>query len=229
MNIVDTYYPKVWDDHNIYEIICDLGKRLRVAMGEKEILPRNERYMGEFRPPTYRSYAESLNQHMWNVCRSDGRMYHILPYSNTFDSWKNNPDYHRAGFMAISMSAYEYAYEYWDDTTNEYYPNLLENDTFGAWLELLPEPASVIVVEDKVTIRWNATEPRVYRSSEMGRYCLPQYRCYVDATSSNWRLARAEAYVKAWERMASNEPDDRYESVILAEQDFLKIKWNSRG
>lgn len=222
MNIVDIYYSNNVDIHNLYEIIVHLGKRLRIAMGNKEILPRNERIGGEFRVPTYRSYAESLSQQMWNVCNVKGQIYHILPYSTTYDGWKDNPERHRGGFMAISMSSYEYAYEYWDEVGRDYYPNLLENDTFGAWLELLPEPASVIVVENKVTIRWNATEPRVFRSSEMGRYCLPQYRCYVDAISSNWRLARAEAYVKVWERMAINEPSDRYESVIQSEQEILK-------
>lgn len=53
----------------------------------------------------------------------------------------------------------------------------------------------------------------------MGRYKLSDSdRIVKIGFEKNWRLARGEAYVQAWEKMIANEPADRYLSVIKAEQ-----------
>lgn len=212
---------------NAYQMIAAWGKRLKHAMGEKEILSRSCFMGGEFRPPTFRTYAESLDRSMWTVCDEDGRKLHVVPYNHIYDGWKDHgyPPKQKYGFMAAAINSYEFAYDLWDWTSN-YHPDLMDDGTFGTWFELLPEPASVILRKNKAIITWDAKESRVFRSSEMGRYCLSQKDRRVEAEASNWRIARAEAYVLAWEKMAANEPADRYESVILAEQKQLKERWS---
>jgi hypothetical protein len=206
------------------EKIIAWGQRLRIAMGEKEILSRDCYHGGEFRPPTYRAYAEALD-YSWNAKNSRDNL-HILSYNTLYDGWKNKSG-SRSGFMASAVNSYEYAYDQWDQWTKEYHPDLLDDSTFGCWLQLLPQPASVLLTLNSCTITWNSNESRVFRSTEMGRYTLPQSECYVSVVEDDWRSARVEAYVKAWEKMAANEPNDRYESIILSEQKLLKVKWNS--
>lgn len=203
-------------------MIDSWGARLRKAMGDKEILSRNCFKGGELRVPTYRSYAEALDRNPWMVYSSGGRLY-IQPYNTLYDGWDNGE--HRSGLMACSMNSYEYAYKYWDEWTNIYSPNLLDSGTFGTWLELLPEPAFVIIENNSAIIRWSTNEPRVHRCKEMGRYQLPESECIEVADESHWRVSRAEAYVKAWEKMAANEPEDRHEADILADQEQWDKKW----
>src|SRR3989344_1176792 len=203
---------------NAYEIIAELGQRLRRAMGEKEVLSRSTFVGGEFRVPTFRAYAECLDRNPWTACAETWETLRVVPYSSLHEGWSKQTDRH--GFMATAFNPHEYSYEFWDNCTHRFHPDLLDSGTFGTWLELLPQPVSVILdCENTAMIRWSANEPRVHRSMEMGRYCLSSDHCSVSVTAKSWRLARAEAYVRAWEKMALNEPPDRYESVMLAEQE----------
>ncbi|MEK7628334.1 MAG: hypothetical protein AAB421_02870 [Patescibacteria group bacterium] len=185
-------------------------------MGDTEILSRNY-WGGEFRVPTFRAYAECLDHDPWTVLNEDGRPYKVVPYNETYDGWtegfKQNKQ--RSGFMAGALSPYEYAYEYWEKfRMNEYHPDLFQNGTFGVWLALLPQPVSVECQGNTAVISWEGVEPRVHRSEEMGRYTLPNDQRITCCHSTSWRRARAEAYVMAWERMAANEPADRYRAKI---------------
>lgn len=212
---------------NPCEMIFSWGQRLRTAMGEKEILSQNCFRGGEFRPPTFRSYARSLDTSLWTCYdHNNERVLYVVPYNHIYDGWLDHgyPPSIRHGFMAAAVNAYEYAYDLWDQWTKDCYPDLLDNATFGVWFELLPEPASIILQDKKATLTWNTQETRVHRAQEMGRYCLPLEACHVSVIASHWRAARAEAYVRAWEKMAANEPTDRYESIILAEQEEIDRK-----
>lgn len=212
-------------DENAYGILAKLGARLRKAMGENEILSRSTFIGGEFRVPTYRAYAESLDANPWMVYAPNGQSLRVVDYNNKFDGWNSDPWRIRHGFMATAVSPYEYAYELWDKWTHKFHPDLLDNGTFGVWLELLPQPVSVVIEGQVATIRWAGSEPRVHRFREMARYNLPTDQREVSAISTSWRLARAEAYVRAWERMADYEPPDRYKAVMLAEQQELEARW----
>jgi len=209
---------------NAYEMIAGWGDRLRKAMGEEEILSRYHYIGGEFRPPTFRSMAEALDRSPWTTYNSYGQTLYVLPYNNLYDGWLKS-DRHRAGFMCVCINPYEYAYELWDKWTNEFNPDLLDNATFASWAELLPEPYSLTIENNTATLSWAKDEPRVHRYEEMARYSLSKAERIVEVTESSWRVARAEAYVQAWEKMAAKEPEDRYKSVILAEQEKLKKEW----
>lgn len=212
---------------NPYEMLQSWGLRLRKAMGEKEILPRNLYKGGELRVPTYRSYAEALDRSPWTCYDKHGMTLYVQPYNDIYDGWDNGERRH--GLMARSYSPYEYAFKYWDDYTHEYSPDLLDNGTFGLWLELLPEPAFFLIEgnnSSSVRIQWASEEPRVHRAKEMGRYLLPTNECFAQANLSSWRLSRAEAYVMAWEKMAANEPEDRHEADILKDQAIIDELWN---
>ncbi len=187
-------------------------------MGEKEILSRNIWIGGEFRPPTYRAYAEALDQCPWTAISSHEQELIILPYNSIYDGWLKSPERHNGGVMTRCMNSYEYAYELWESRSSGFYPDLTADGTFGVWLGLLPEPVSINVCGSQVELKWGPGEPRVHRSHEMGRYLLSDSDRQVRSFGSSWRLSRAEAYVMAWEKMAANEPADRYESVIRAEQ-----------
>lgn len=176
--------------------------------------------MGEFRPPTFRGYAECLDRNPWKVYTERGESLRVVSYSHDNEGWVKK--HNRCGLLATVVSPYEYSYELWDKWTNKFYPDLLDNGTLGAWLELLPQPVSVLCCKHGARIEWAAEEPRVHRSEEMGRYCLSVMQRFTEVTAPSWRLARAEAFVQAWEKMARNEPTDRYESVIKAEQEERK-------
>ena len=195
-----------------YHILADLGLRLRKAMGDKEIMPYAQSFV-----PTYRDYAKTLDRSAWRVYRPDGQQYMVVPYSDHYDGWKAT-GHNRIGFMAGAISSYEYAYDMWDHRTHEFHPDLFDNATFASWLELLPQPVSVVCGKQRTAIMWSDHEPRVHRAQEMGRYTLAQDQCAVCVDEASWRLSRAEAYVCAWEKMAANEPADRYESILRAEQ-----------
>jgi len=217
----DLNLPNINNGRIVYEKIVSWGQRLRKAMGEKEILSRYSFIGGEFRPPTFRAYAECLDRSCWEVLAgSYGDSLTVVPYNHIYDGWENKEPRH--GFMARAVNPYEYSYQYWDKWTHAYSPNLLDNATFGAWLELLPEPASLIFDGKKARLQWADWEPRVHRFEEMGRYTLLSEDCWAEAEQESWRLSRAEAYVQAWEKMAANEPEDRYESFIQAEQIKLR-------
>lgn len=223
MNVISLYLSK---GQSYYDKIVMFGERLKKAMGEKEILSRSLFRGGEFRPPTYRAYAEALDC-MWTAYNIDQRMLNIVPYSTVFDGWKSeySKGNHRGGFMSSAINSYEYSYDVWNEWTKDYYPDLFDDGTFAVWQNLLPGPSVILIKDNKVKIRWNPIESRVHRSKEMGRYCLSKHKCFVEASGSNWREARAEAYVLAWEKMAANEPLDRYEAVIIAEQKVLDERW----
>lgn len=209
---------------NAFKMIAKWGNRLRKAMGE-DVLSRNFMIGGEFRVPTFRSMAESLDRNVWEVYRDDGRSYYVVPYNNIYDGWKEAPECHRAGFMCNCVNSYEYAYGLWNERTHEYHPNLLDNATFGAWAELLPEPYSLMIDGNTAVLSWAEHEPRVHRYKEMGRYLLNKTQRIVEVTGSSWRVARAEAYVQAWEKMVSNEPEDHYKSVMLAKHEESIKNW----
>lgn len=206
---------------NAYEMIYNWGQRLRQAMGAEEILSRNHYIGGEFRVPTFRSMAEALDRSPWTCYNKSGYTLHVVPYNSLYDGWTKNPDYHRAGFMCTCYNPYEFAYEFWDKYCKAFSPDLLDNGTFGVWSELLPEPCTFSYEDGKGILKWNADEPRVHRSKEMGRYQLEQKDCFVEVSGMSWRLARAEAYVRAWEKMISREPEDKYKFFILNEHEEL--------
>lgn len=208
-----------------YKMIDSWGNRLRKAMGDEEILSRYHYIGGEFRVPTYRSMAEALNRSPWTTYNKYGDTLYIVPYNQIYDGWIKNPNRHQAGFMCACVNPYEYSYELWDSMTHPYNPDLLDNATFASWAELLPEPYSLLIDGNTATLSWAKEEPRVYRYQEMGRYSLNKYERIVEVTESSWRVARAEAYVQAWERMAAKEPKDRYKAFMLNEHEELEKKW----
>lgn len=216
---------KLGSSKNAYEMIASWGNRLRKAMGDEEILSRYHTIGGEFRVPTYRSMAEALNRSPWSLYNKGGRSLIVVPYNDLYDGWTKNPDRHRAGFMCICVSPHEYSYEFWDKWTHEYNPDLLDNATFASWAELLPEPYSLLIEGNTATLSWAKDEPRVHRYQEMGRYSLNKFERVVEVSDSSWRVARAEAYVQAWEKMAVAEPADRYKAAMLAEHKELEEKW----
>lgn len=211
-------------EENPFKLIKNWGMRLREAMGDKEILSRNNWMGGEFRPPTFRAYCEALDRSPW-TCHGEERSLFVVPYNSIYDGWKANHGFRRSGIMCRCVNSYEFAYELWDEWTHWYHPDLLDNGTFGVWLELLPEPASVVLKGKYARIEWNDSEPRVHRSAEMGRYSLSKADCFAETMESSWRISRAEAYVRAWEKMANNEPKDRYESKIAEDQERLRKRW----
>ncbi len=210
---------------NAYEMISSWGNRLRKAMGEEEILSRYCYMGGEFRVPTYRSMAEALNRSPWTTYDKYQRKLYVVPYNELYDGWTKGPDRHRSGFMCTCVNPYEYSYELWDKMTHPYNPDLLDNATFASWAELLPEPYSLSLEGNTATLSWAKDEPRVHRYQEMGRYSLNKHERVIEVTGSSWRVARAEAYVQAWETMASFEPKDRYKAFILNEHEELEKKW----
>jgi hypothetical protein len=212
---------------DVYQMMANWGKRLRKAMGEEEILDRNHRIGGEFRVPTFRQMAESLDRNVWEAYSERGDRLWVVPYNSLYDGWTKSADRHRAGFMCSCFNSYEYAYEFWDKwmETSKYHPHLLDNATFAAWAELLPEPYSLTIENNTAVLSWAKDEPRVHRSEEMGRYQLSKHQRIVEVTECSWRVARAEAYVQAWEKMAANEPADRYKDYMLKEHEELMEKW----
>ncbi len=126
--------------------VVDLGKRLRIAMGEEEVLSRNHFHGGELRVPTYRAYAESLDFAPWTTLDLYGRTMYIQPYNEIYDGWSNNRS--RSGLMAASCNAYEYAYKYWENIGREHFPDPFDDGTFGVWLGLLPQPANITIKSD---------------------------------------------------------------------------------
>ena len=206
-------------------MIHEWGTRLRKAMGEEEILSRYHYIGGEFRVPTYRSMAEALGRSPWTVYDKYGQTLYVVPYNNLYDGWTKAPQRHSAGFMCSCINPYEYSYELWDKWTHAFNPDLLDNATFASWAELLPEPYSLIIEGNVATLSWAKDEPRVHRYQEMGRYSLNKRERTVEVSESSWRVARAEAYVQAWEKMAKAEPSDRYKAYMLAEHKKLEEEW----
>lgn len=204
-----------------YNLVVSLGTRLRRAMGEEEILSRYHGGGGEFRVPTFRAYAETLDRDPWTVLDCNGKMFRVIAYQEQFEGWKKMSEARKArgSLLCTTVSPYEYAYELWDEHLNlrDFHPDLFQDGTFGVWLSLLPQPVSVILSRNAATITWAAGDPRVHRSHEMGRYLLSEQERSVTCHSTSWRRARAEAYVMAWEKMAAHEPPDRYREKILAQ------------
>lgn len=210
-------------------ILTGIGQRLKNAMGTEQVLSRSHYQGGEFRVPNYRSYVEGLEHALWQIVHEQAtfpQIFSIVPYNHIYDGWtaaRKDNYRNRSGFTASALCPYEYAYEFWDERVNgsktlsEYIPDLYDNGTFGVWLNLLPEPATVSIVDRTATICWGEGEPRVHRSSEMGRYLLPVEERTVTVTGYSWRHARAEVYVRAWEKMVANEPEDKYKSIMLAQ------------
>lgn len=222
----DSTRRELGTDKNAYTMIASWGNRLRKAIGEEEVLSRYHHIGGEFRVPTYRAMAESLDRSPWTVYDAYGRTLYVVPYSHMYDGWKSeHRSSTRVGFMAVSVCPYEYSYELWDSMTNTYHPDLLDNATFACWAELLPEPYSLVLEGNTATLSWAKDEPRVHRSVEMGRYSLDKSERIIQVTDASWRVARAEAYVQAWEKMAAKEPKDRYKAYMLKEHEELEERW----
>jgi hypothetical protein len=210
------------------DLIEKLGMRLRKALGDEPVMDRNGYRNAPFGVPYYHSYVEGLEDTLWTViCARNpggyrGSSFHIVDYSECYDAWDKTE--YRNGFMCSLLSPYEYCYTYWDQKMNgnppmKYYvPDLFDDATFGVWLGVLPQPVSIVFEGRVARLSWAATEPRVRRSNEMGRYTLPDDERTVEAKGINWRHARALALVNAFEKMAANEPADRYKSKMLAEQ-----------
>ncbi|MES2470923.1 MAG: hypothetical protein V4526_01695 [Patescibacteria group bacterium] len=163
------------------QFIIGLGERLRKAMDSSSPHATHE----EIAPPTHRMYVELLGKSPWLALNSKGEELVI----------SNNLEYARDGWAGL--------YEH-------FYPNLLDNSTFGAWMNLLPQPVSLRFDDSAGTmaaiISWNGHEPRVHQSEKMIRYRIPAVQCCSRAILGRWEWARAEVYVKAWEHMTSFTP-----------------------
>lgn len=207
---------------NAYKLLYKLGKRLRKAMGEEEVLPRNLNG-GEFRVPNFRDYVLACGHSLWTAYRmeEEGRYsnrVHVVSFNEDHEGFRSGKMV--SGFMASAMTPYEYAVEHWKRLGKDMYPDLFDSGTIGVWMELLPQPYSLVITDNDLTLSWGEGEPRVHRSKEMSRYILTKDERNVSVKlkdGKTWRYGKALAYVMAWEKMALLEPIDRYRSKMVKE------------